>query len=294
MKRFLVLIAAAALLAVYLPEPAVANNPGAPHLPDLITRAPASIRLDRGAKGSTSGTRRLFFANTIGNVGEGPLELRAENNASTGTTDAIQEIYTHLGPLGGKGGAAMTLVSSSVIGTFAFHPAHNHWHMDDFASYELRSINGDGSTGPVVASTDKVSFCMIDTDTIDSTLEHFRMGLTHSCGQNARQGVRVGMGDTYSASLPDQFIDITTVPDGTYRLLSVADPNTDVRPGGRLIELNNNNNAAWVDVVITRTNATVVPGSAHSGVDAPAFTAADASRRATVTAPSFICNLGVA
>jgi hypothetical protein len=322
MKRFFVILAAAALLATGLPEPAVASEPGAPHYPDLITRPPTNVRLDRGGKGSATGVRRLFFANTIGNIGQGPLELRAENNSTTGTTDAIQEIYTHTGPAGGggpKGGTAMTLVSSSIVGTFAFHPAHNHWHMDDFAQYELRTINGDGSTGSVVASTDKVSFCMIDTDTINSAIEHFRMGLSHSCGQNARQGIRVGMGDTYSASLPDQFIDVTTVPDGTYRLVSVADPNTAERPGGRLIELNDANNAASVDVVITRTNATIVPGSAQTGVDAPLVAAAEApaaevpatdaattdtattdtaaeplSRSAATTATTYICNLGVA
>ena len=191
------------------------------------------------------------------------------NNTSTGTTDAIQEIYTHTGTPGPKGSPPLTLVSSAIIGTFAFHPAHNHWHMDDFARYELRSINTDGSTGAVIASTDKVSFCMIDTDVINNTLTHFGMGLNHSCGQNSRQGVKVGMGDTYSSSLPDQFIDITTIADGTYRLVSVADPNTAERPGGRLQETNDANNAATVDVRITRTSVTIVAGTGQTGIDAP-------------------------
>jgi hypothetical protein len=95
------------------------------------------------------------------------------------------------------------------------------------------------------------------------------MGLTHSCGQSARQGVRVGRGDTYSASLPDQFIDITAVPDGTYRLVSVADPNSLEKPTGQMIELNDHNNAASVDVVITRTAVTAVPGTERTGIDAP-------------------------
>ena len=72
------------------------------------------------------------------------------------------------------------------------------------------------------------------------------------------------MGDTYSAFLPDQFVDITTIADGTYRLVSVADPNTADRPGGRLQETNDHNNAASVDVTITRTAVTIVPGSGRS------------------------------
>ena len=260
MKRLAILAATASLVLLSLVEaPASALPAGVPHYPDLITRPPYSFRLDT-AKGTS--TKRLFFSNTIGNVGAGPLELRAENDATTGTTNAIQEIYTH-----GKG-TTLRLVSSTLVGTFVFHPAHNHWHMEDFARYELRSINADGSTGPVVAATDKVSFCMIDTDVVDSTLPDYNMGLSHSCGQNARQGLRVGRGDTYSSSLPDQFIDISAVPNGTYRLVSVADPNTADRPGGRLLESNDANNAASVDIVLGRT-VTIVPGSAQTGIDAP-------------------------
>jgi lysyl oxidase len=265
MKRLGVLLAASSLVLMAIQVPASALPAGEPHYPDLITRPPSSVRLATG-KG-TSG-RKLFFANTIGNVGAGPLELRAENDAATATTNAIQEIYTHSSTTGIKG-SRLTLVSSTLVGTFVFHPAHNHWHMADFARYELRSINADGSTGPVVAATDKVSFCMIDTDVIDSTLPDYNMGLSHSCGQNARQGIRVGRGDTYSASLPDQFIDISAVPDGTYRLMSVADPNTTARPGGRLLEMNNSNNAASVDVIVTRSAVTIVPGTAQTGIDAP-------------------------
>jgi hypothetical protein len=265
MKRALILAAVVSLATVAMQMPTSALPAGTPHYPDMITRAPFSVRLVAG-KGVT--TRKLFFGNTIGNIGDGPLELRAENDPFTGTTNAIQEIYTHPTATGPKG-TALVLVSSTNIGTFAFHPAHNHWHMDDFARYELRSINTDGTTGPVVASTDKVSFCMIDTDTINSSLPHFGMGRAHSCGQNARQGVKVGMGDTYSAFLPDQFIDITTIADGTYRLVSVADPNNADRPGGRLLETNDANNAASVDVRITRTSVTIVAGTDRTGIDAP-------------------------
>jgi hypothetical protein len=265
MKKVLVLVAVISLATAAMQLSASALPAGEPHYPDLITRVPFSVRLVAG-KGATS--RKMFFANTIGNIGNGPLELRAENNAETGTTNAIQEIYTH-GSATGPKGTQLILVSSTLIGTFVFHPAHNHWHMGDFARYELRSINTDGSTGPVIATTAKVSFCMIDTDTIDSSLTHFGWGRSHSCGQNARQGVKVGMGDTYSASLPDQFIDITTIANGTYRLVSVADPNTSERPGGRLLETNNANNAASVDVTISRSTVTVVPGTERTGIDAP-------------------------
>jgi hypothetical protein len=266
MKRAVVLFAAVFLVVLAVEWPASALPAGEPHIPDIITRPPASVRL--GANKGGTGVRKLVFGNTIGNIGTGPLELRAENNATTGLTDAFQEIYTHLGPGTGKT-TPLTLVETYNVGTFIFHPLHNHWHMADFARYELRAINTDGSTGPVVASTDKFSFCVIDTDVIDATLPHYRLGLVHSCGASARQGIRVGMGDTYSASLPDQFIDITGVPFGTYRLLTVADPNSTEHPGGQLVELNDANNAASVDVVITQSAVTPIPGTERTGIDAP-------------------------
>ena len=264
MRKLLILLVVVALPSVAMMLPATSLPAGSPHVPDMITRPPFGVRLVAGKGGAS---RKLYFANTIGNIGNGPLELRAENSSANGN-DERDPGDLHARGLEGAG-SSLILVSSATIGTFAFHPAHNHWHMGDFAQYELRSINVDGSTGAVVATTKKTSFCMIDTDTIDSTLPHFGMGLAHSCGQSARQGVKVGMGDTYSASLPDQYIDITTIADGTYRLVSVADPNTADRPGGRLQETNDHNNAASVDVTITRTAVTIVAGTAQTLIDAP-------------------------
>jgi hypothetical protein len=257
MKRaaVLVLLVLAGLVA---PGPAGALPAREPHLPDLVTVAPYALRLE-----TTGGLRRLFFSNTIGNIGHGPLELRARNDASTQTTTAIQEVVTH------RADGRPALASATPVGEFAFHPAHSHWHFQDFARYEVRAINGDGTTGGVLATTQKVSFCMIDTDTIDSSLEHFNMGRRHSCGQNARQGLRVGRGDTYTSFLPDQFIDITGVPNGTYRLVSVADPRAEGRPNGRLQESNDTNNAASVDVVVSTGGVSPVPGSGRTELDDP-------------------------
>ena len=270
--------------------PAAAQPAGSPHVPDLVTVAPSSFRISQGAKGS--GVRRLYFSNTIGNQGHGPLELRAQNNAATGTTDAFQQIYTHTGTSSIK--SRLTLLSESLVGTFVFHAAHSHWHMSDFAQYDLRAINPDGSTGAVLRSTDKVSFCMLDTDNLFPGIEHHGMGLSHGCGQTARQGLRVGMGDTYSSALPDQYIDIVGVANGTYRVVSTADANSAEHPDGQLIELNDHNNTASIDIVINNASVSVVPGSARTGIDQPASTPADVQTRSASAAargPAFACLL---
>jgi hypothetical protein len=267
-----------ALASLALPGTAGARPSGKAHLPDLMTVVPYDVSIKKGPAGED----RLFFSNTIGNIGDGPLELRPENDAGTGTTDAIQEIYTHT-----SAGTKPPLVKlrERLVGTFVFHIAHHHWHMEDFARYDVHAIGPDGSTGAMLRSTEKVSFCMLDTDTIDSTLEHYNWGLTHSCGQSNRQGLKVGKGDTYGAWLPDQFVDVTGLPAGTYRLVSTADPVTSRRPRGRLREVDDVNNSASVDVVLTGTSASLVAGSERAHVVTTPAAGDEAERLTARTAP---------
>ena len=99
------------------------------------------------------GSRRPLPAGVVvlANRGAGPLELYGVVNSTTGETDAYQVVYH-------DNGARLTYH----VGTFSFagHATHNHWHFDEFAKYELRNA----STGALVASSDKVSFCLLDLD----------------------------------------------------------------------------------------------------------------------------------
>ena len=40
-----------------------------------------------------------------------------------------------------------------------YHPAHDHWHVLDFARYELRK----DPSGKLVVGSRKVGFCLVDT-----------------------------------------------------------------------------------------------------------------------------------
>ena len=59
-------------------------------------------------------------------------------------------------------------------------------------------------------------------------------------------GISVGWGDTYSASLPNQFIDITGLGNGQYRLQATADADN------LFAEANDSNNSTWVDLSISK------------------------------------------
>src|SRR3989304_5597696 len=73
-------------------------------------------------------------------------EVRGVPSSTSDPMTAIQRIY-----LTGGG------FTEATIGTFIYHPEHNHWHFDYFATFELV-----GSGGNIVASNDKVSFCLLD------------------------------------------------------------------------------------------------------------------------------------
>lgn len=76
------------------------------------------------------------------------------------------------------------------------------------------------------------------------------------CGTQASlsltMGLSVGWGDLYAWRLPDQYIDITGLTAGRYRLWATADN------GDRFVESNNANNTTWADLEITGTGVKVL------------------------------------
>lgn len=135
---------------------------------------------------------------------------------------------------------------SHPVGTFSFagHASHNHRHFDEFAVYELRS-----AANALIATSDKVSFCLLDFDpyTAESIPGAPAVGV-YDC---SNQGISKGWADVYSGGLDGQWIDITGVADGTYKLRSVVDPNS------RLHEEPKTNNAAEITIAISGGRVTV-------------------------------------
>jgi len=223
---------------------AQAGDAGTAHYPDLQTLSPTDVHVQ---KNRSTGARYLRFSNTIANLGQGRLEVVPVNNALTHLTDAYQRIYTH-------NSSGVWLIQNSVYaGTFAFHPDHGHWHFEGFALYELRGVAADGSIGTnLYGSSAKVSFCMIDTTRVTSTLQHSSPKTYSACSRDQMQGISVGWADTYGWRLAGQSIDISNVADGTYWLVSTADPE------GRLLEADDGNNTAAIRVAIKGNKATVL------------------------------------
>ena len=79
-----------------------------------------------------------------------------------------------------------------LVGEFVWHPTHDHWHFAGFSIYELWTLAPSGALDEIISSSDKVSYCVIDTDIIDYQDRSFapRRGY-YGCGkalQDYRQG----------------------------------------------------------------------------------------------------------
>jgi hypothetical protein len=208
---------------------------GGPGLyPDLQTAAPHHFTVQ-----NTQQREYLRFANLIANTGEGDLRLRPEHNISTNITTGYQEIFDADG----------NMVVNTPVSEFVFHPAHNHWHLDQVALFEVRLANDTGrggDIGPVFSGeSQKTTFCLIDViqlDTNSPTTDRTYW----DCFPDAHQGISSGWGDQYHHATPGQELEITDAAPGVYYLVSTANEE------GAFLESDPTNNTAWTSFKVTR------------------------------------------
>ena len=213
-------------------------------------------------------TRCLRFNQTIANVGEGPMVMRfgLAGIVTPDTADnvIVQRIYS-------SDGSFEDVVAPE---TYVFHEVHAHLHYQGFGQtilYPWDATNGRGDTPATVGH--KVGFCMIDVVIQDEYWEATGNGprahtFPFDCvlpeeidpsGPQAwvEQGVAVGWADVYGWNLADQYIDITNIPDGTYELVQIANPN------GSVLETTAVDNCTSTVITLSGDSVTAVaPGSA--------------------------------
>ncbi len=193
--------------------------------PDLEALLPDKLEFFRLG----DGTYVLRFTSTVWNSGEGPLELEAPTSPQTGKSGQLyQNLYD--AAVGG------TRVSRrKVAGRISYHATHNHFHFNDFASYQLLRRDGAGAYVPIGEGT-KTSFCIID-----SVLVTGPYAARYDRCERVRQGLTPGRGDTYAFNLPEQWVEVGPEPlvDGRYALQVTADARHLLAEGGGEREQNN-------------------------------------------------------
>ena len=225
-------------------------------LPDLKTIRPYGLRIERNAE-EAGGRKILRFSNEVFNRGAGPMELDPEGECPGEPTGraAYQDIYQDTNENGVFDGEDTSVQHDA--GCTHYHDAHDHWHFDDFARYELLEYNDDGTVGELAqewSTSEKVSFCLVDTKRIRPWLPSSpQRGHYFRCDEDAATGISIGWSDVYGAGLPHQWVDITNVPAGTYCLRSTADPSD------RLEEIHEDNNGRGLRLSIYRTQVDFKP-----------------------------------
>src|SRR5687768_15187879 len=150
-RRLALAVAAVSIAGLALAAIASGGKPaggGAGLYPDLRTAAPHHFTVQ-----NTQQSEYLRFSNLIVNLGAGDLRLRPEHDLTTNNTTGYQEIFDADG----------NMVVDKPVSDFVFHPAHNHWHLDQVALFEIRTANDDGRGGDIGAvfsdESEKTTFC---------------------------------------------------------------------------------------------------------------------------------------
>lgn len=198
-------------------------------LPNLQIFDPGNLHL---VGSRASGDLRLKFATTIWNAGAGPLETRGAKNPETETLEVYQFFRTTAG----------RMMRGPRIGTFNYSHRHGHLHLEAFARYELWSLDDTGRPLELVALNRKVGFCLMDINPVNVGLRNAARAPVYSGCRADIQGISVGYADEYVAQLFEQDLNVSGLPDGTYALVTTANPDT------ALVETNYADNVASIQL----------------------------------------------
>jgi hypothetical protein len=234
---------------------------GSPDLaPDLVTLAIQQEDMVVIVEGQRTVLR---FTNEIGNRANGPLEIFPsaqssdcdDNGDFADDRDAYQRVYTDSNGSGAFERDTDEVAAERLIGCMHYHPAHNHWHVLNIATYELRYE----PTGDTVLRKRKVGYCLTDARlafpspvTPQTSTYPINPPDVTSCQAVTTQGISPGWADAYQLPLPGQELDITELPRGHYCLTSRTDPLN------VLTELDDANNVRRVHIALRPAKLTVV------------------------------------
>jgi hypothetical protein len=227
------------------------SNPPSSSLPDLSPLPSWGIRTVhlRGSRPSD----QVTFGATVWSGGKSRLDVEGFRSRGEPVMKAYQYFW--------KNGRIIGRARAGTMG-FDDKPGHTHWHFEQFAQYRLLSKNKT-----TVVKSRKVGFCIAPTDAVNLLMPvalwqpDFLGFFNGACGLQTALSVRemmpIGWGDTYEQFLPGQAFNITQLPNGTYYIEIIANPNK------VLHETNYHNNVSLRKIILGGT-----PG--HRTVKVPA------------------------
>ena len=240
-----------ALAAIAIgPAAAVRAGISPEKLPDLAMLPPFDFHINR----TTDDRRLLRFSTVSVNIGPGRFRLLGFDPVD-GVADhadilSVAQMIKHED---GTWSARDTTARMSWSGD-----GHDHWHVLDFQKFKLVSLDKE-----VLGHVAKTGFCSFDSYPYLSPRPAFFTSDRDICQTNSggkvMMGTSRGWGDIYRWSLAFQWIDITDLPNGRYRVRVVVDP--PFATGGFFSEADETNNRSWTKIRIQGSTVTVLDQS---------------------------------
>jgi len=274
-------------VAIAPETPANSGGPEVVRLPDLVPLTTGGALVPSIDKTEIPGHNLMRFTTTIGNQGIGPAILRSNRTGTPpagsgltswsnpdGTQNVLQELYEY-------NGTNFTFSGYRQAGRMVFHSAHNHFHLEGYASYRLLT-NVGGQPGPVAVRSgfdgapavgDKVGFCLVNIGASftmtngqsSTTLSGYDpVGSQSTASTNGQpqttcgflQGIHVGHSDVYSSIYDGQWVDVTGVPNGSYFLEVTLDAQNVIQESD---EANNTVLVPYTLNTTANTGGTILP-----------------------------------
>jgi Lysyl oxidase len=194
------------------------SSPPASSLPDLSPLPSWGIRVFSFRRGTTS-TDVLSFGATVWSGGNSRLDVEGFRSNGSPVMKAYQYFW--------KNGRIIGRARAGTMG-FVNKPGHDHWHFQQFAQYRLLN-----KAKNLALRSTKVGFCIAPTDPVSLLIPHALWqptftGFFGNCGSPSALWVQemmpIGWGDTYFQFLPGQAFKINNVPNGTYYIEIIANP----------------------------------------------------------------------
>lgn len=264
MRRRRSILGALTIALLTLPAAASAAGPsgsaGVPVdlLPDLRMAKLDGFDLETRPNGHI----RLHFGTIGWNMGDGPLEARGKRQDAGDTGMQVKQRFYD------SEGGHRDHQTPAVM--FYAGDGHDHWHLRQFMYLQLYS---PGDPSGDVYGLRKLGYCLIDA----RQRANPPLGSPPSpvypdgnCGTAAstsvRTGLSIGWGDDYPPAFAHQWIDVTGLAPGDYRICSTVDAL------GDFLETDETNNQRWTDlhVDIAADEVTVLgTGAAACGPGLP-------------------------
>lgn len=228
-RRTLALLVAVVVVSLGFGAPVHAGDPLDPLLGDPGTTLPNLVPdvrsayifrhtlLDSETNTVYEGPPELWFDTWAQNLGTVPLQLTFGGLENPST--AIAEQCTSW-----RSAENHICREQRPVGGFSWHQEHAHFHYNEFAGYELRRLlpNGkvDYSRNGLLATNEKVSFCLIDSRQVrtDASPLFFYATCTPTI-----EGISPGWADIYASDLEGQQVSLAGLTDGRYALVIKLD-----------------------------------------------------------------------